>query len=469
MQQKPMAVSPPDSHGAPIAILPVSSGAAPISGDANMLASLLQFEAEIRRQPGVAELHYHVVNELRRILPYEQMFIARQPRIGDDFHIVCASSISAVDRNAPLIQAMEKLIAKLAENDGLDRPHDFSLGAMSEDPALAEYPYGECRWQPLLDSEEKVFGGLLVMRETPFREGEGYRLTRLSETVSHSWRALTGDKPVKRIGRFGRKEKIGVMVALLVIALFPVRMTAMAPVEVVAARPFMVAAPFSGVISRIHVAPNAAVEEGALLVSFDDVKLSNELKLAQEKLAVAKARVDRSTSTAFGEDDETREIATLRAEYELAQADYNFANDVMALSQIKAPRAGMAIYSDRRDWEGRAVNVGDPILQVADPGQIALRIDLPAAEQMALDRGSRVKVWLDAQPLWAIEGKVEHASYQARQTAEGILAFAVTAQPTSGNPRIGSRGTAKLYGEWVPLIYSLLKRPIASFRQTIGL
>ena len=111
-----------------------------------------------------------------------------------------------------------------------------------------------------------------------------------------------------------------------------------------------------------------------------------------------------------------------------AQADYNFANDVMGLSQIKAPRGGMAIYSDRRDWEGRAVNVGDPILQVADPGQIALRIDLPAAEQMALENGSRVKVWLDAQPLWAIEGKVEHASYQARQTAEGILAFARDSQ-----------------------------------------
>ena len=87
---------------------------------------------------------------------------------------------------------------------------------------------------------------------------------------------------------------------------------------------------------------------------------------------------------------------------------------------------------------------------------------------MALNRGSRVKLWLDAQPLWAIEGKVKYASYQARQTAEGILAFAVLAEPVSDRPRIGSRGTAKLYGERVPLFYSLLKRPIASLRQTVG-
>jgi multidrug resistance efflux pump len=205
------------------------------------------------------------------------------------------------------------------------------------------------------------------------------------------------------------------------------------------------------------------------LVSFDDVKLSNELKLADEKRAVAKARADRATSAAFGAAEESREIAIARAEYELAEAEYKFARDVMAKTQIVAPRGGTAIYSDRRDLEGRAINVGDPILQVADPRGISIRIDLPAKEQLSIPRNGRVKLWLDAQPLWAIDGRVETASYQARQTPEGVLAFAVTAKPLSATPRIGSRGTAKLYGSWVPLAYSIFRRPIASFRQTIGI
>ena len=108
----------------------------------------------------------------------------------------------------------------------------------------------------------------------------------------------------------------------------------------------------------------------------------------------------------------------MRAEFDVAQADVNYARDVMAKSQITAPRAGMALYSDRRDLEGRAVNVGDPILQVADPRDVSFRIDLPAAEQMALKPGSAVKVWLDAQPLWAVDGRIETASYQARPTAD---------------------------------------------------
>jgi hypothetical protein len=468
-----MAASLPDPEPLPVSVLPIAakpaaSGPAP-SGDAAMLAALLQYEGDLRRQSGVPELLYHVANETRRIVAYDQMFIARQAQLNDGFHIVCVSSLATVDRNAPLIQATEKLITELAKGAGLDEACDFSAQALSNDPALAEYPYDAWRWQPLFGHDGKVFAGLLVMRETPLREGEAFRLTRVAETVAHGWRALTGDKPVRRFGRFGSKERKGLLIASLLILLFPVQMSALAPVEIVAARPFTVAAPFSGVIARINVAPNESVKRGQTLLTFDDVKLSNELKLAEEKLGVAKTRVERTTSSAFGATDETHDIATMQAEYELAQAEYKFARDVMALSAIKAPRDGMALYSDRRDWEGRAVNVGEPIMQVADPNQISMRIDLPAAEQMALPKGTRVKVWLDAQPLWAIEGKVENASYQARPTPAGTLAFAVTAKPVSSRPRIGSRGTAQLYGRWVPLGYSILRRPISSLRQLVGI
>ncbi len=186
-------------------------------------------------------------------------------------------------------------------------------------------------------------------------------------------------------------------------------------------------------------------------------------------MQVARAKVERATSAAFADPEQAREIGALKAELDLATSDYAYARDMMGKSQIKAPRSGMAIYSDRRDWEGRAVNVGDPILQIADQNEIAYRIDLPTREQMRLEPGADVKIWLDAQPLWALNGRIEHASYLARPTAEGILAFAVTAKPMGDTPRIGSRGTAKLYGQRAPFIYTLLRRPIASVRQYLGL
>jgi hypothetical protein len=36
-------------------------------------------------------------------------------------------------------------------------------------------------------------------------------------------------------------------------------------------------------------------------------------------------------------------------------------------------------------------------------------------------------------------------------------------------PRLGIRGTAQLYGDRVPMIYYILRRPVAFLRQWVGL
>jgi multidrug resistance efflux pump len=429
------------------------------------LAALLQFEGEARRQASVNELVYFIANETRRIVAYDQLFVLRQPRMGQGFRVIGASSLAIIDRNAPLIHAIEKAVAEL--------DHTTAQSGMatdwSDDPSVNEYAFHHWWWQPLVGTDGQVFAGLLFARGEPWREAEAFRLERAAETLSHSWRALTGGKPVKRLPKIGKTQKRLLWAALIIGALFPVRMSALAPVEVVPARPFVVSAPYPGVIARIEVAPNGRVAAGQPVLTFEDIKVRNELQQATQKLQVARARIERATSAAFGKAEEGREIATVRAEFEVARADYNYARDLMAKSQITAPVSGMAIYSDRRDWEGRAVNTGDPILQIADPTQVAYRIDLPAKEQMELVPGDGVKIWLDAQPLWSLDGKIEQASYLARPTPEGVLAFAVLAKPDGDAPRIGSRGTAKLYGGWAPFAYSILKRPIASARQFLGL
>lgn len=440
----------------------------PAVADAAGLAALLQFEGEVRRWTTVPELTYYVANEMRSIVGYDQMFILRQARIGEGYRVITASSIATVDRNAPLVQAIEKAVGELVQTQGVNRAHDFEAAALVSDAVLAEYPFTHWRWQPLLDSEGKAFGGLLVARRERVRQAEAFRFERVADTVGHSWRALTRDKPVRRIKRATRREKRAALVAIGVLCLFPVQLTALAPVEVVAARPFVVAAPFSGVIERILVPPNGPVKVGQPVLRFDNTKLRNDLDVAVEKLQVARARIERSTNLAIDVREESREISLMRAEYELAQADHDYARDLLARAEIAAPEAGMALYSDRRDWEGRAVNVGDPILQIVNPKDIEFRIDLPTKEQMSLSQGSQVKVWLDAQPLWAIDARLETVSYQARPTADGILSFAVVARPVADTPRVGSRGTAKVYGRWVPLIYSVLRRPISSFRQFVG-
>jgi multidrug resistance efflux pump len=429
----------------------------------------MQFEAEVRRQPSVAELCYLAANDLRRIVPYDQAFVLREAIAGKTLQVVCASSIAVFDRNAPLIQAVEQCLATHLS----DSP-DPGAGALdpvrlSESSALAEYPFHAWYWQPLEDRAGTTFAGLLLARETAFDPREATRIARAAETIGHAWLALTANRPVRKLWLPTLRQRRWLLVAAAAIAVFPVRMSALAPMEVVAARPYIVSAPFTGVIREITVAPNTFVRQGQPVLVFEDVKVRNELAQAEERLGVARAKLERATSASFIDATRAHDIAQLQAEANLARSDYSYARDVMAKSQVLAPRAGMVLYSDRRDWEGRAVNVGDPIVQIVDPRQVAFHVELPAKEQLRLRAGAPMQVWLDAEPLWALGGRLISASYQARPTPEGVLSFAVIARPDGAPPRIGSRGTAKLYGSWVPLSYALLRRPIAALRQTIGL
>lgn len=433
------------------------------------LAALLQFEADIRRQPSVDELSYLVANDLRRVVEYDQAFLVREAFAGKAMHVVCASSIAVVDRNAPLIQGVERTLSAHADQAGLGQSAQLEPRRLSADGVFDEYPYLNWLWHPLTDRAGAVFGGILLARVSPFIPAEEVRLARVGETIGHAWLALTANRPVRKVWLPNSKQRRWLLIAAGLVALFPVRMSALAPMEVVAARPYVISAPFAGVIREIAVAPNAMVRQGQPILVFEDVKVRNELVQAEERLAVARAKLDRATSAAFSDAEQSREIAQLRAEADVARSDYAYAQDVMAKSQVLAPRAGMAIYSDRRDWEGRAVNVGDPIVQIVDPRNVAFHVELPAKEQLRLTRGAPVKVWLDAQPLWALSGRIVSASYQARTTPDGVLSFALTARPDGAPPRIGSRGTAKLYGSWAPLAYAALRRPIAALRQSVGI
>ncbi|MNF02465.1 hypothetical protein D3C80_2016120 [compost metagenome] len=77
-------------------------------------------------------------------------------------------------------------------------------------------------------------------------------------------------------------------------------------------------------------------------------------------------------------------------------------------------------------------------------------------------------LFLDSDPLHRHEAKLERAAYEAQATAAGQLAYRLDATFLGEPPRIGLRGTAKLYGERAPLAYYLLRRPLAAVRQGLG-
>ena len=73
-------------------------------------------------------------------------------------------------------------------------------------------------------------------------------------------------------------------------------------------------------------------------------------------------------------------------------------------------------------------------------------------------KDAEINVFLDSDPLNVIPAKVSKFSYEPELTSESTLAYRVTAEilTAKNSPRIGLRGTAKIFGEEVRLFFILI-------------
>ena len=109
-------------------------------------------------------------------------------------------------------------------------------------------------------------------------------------------------------------------------------------------------------------------------------------------------------------------------------------------------------------------------MEVANPQEYELKIDLPVEDAIVLREGAEIEVFLNADPLHAIPARLTHASYHAEVLSTNELVYRVRAEVTvrPESMRIGWQGTAKIYGDEVALFFYMFRRPLSVFRQTIG-
>ncbi len=453
-------------------VRPISNGEGTTGADQAALALLLRIEQQARKAATLNELQQLAANETRKLNRARQIFVVdmatrRQPRV------VAASGVGAVDASSMLVVAVGSLVQRLRNERELSQSVDFALPAYSEpdgDLAMA-YPFRNLLWVPLAARDGGVFAGLVCCRETVWGQADIAVSNRLSETYAHAWRELTG----RRTGKLRRLRPRFAALTIGLLAMgglaLPVPMTALAPAEVVAAEPMIVAAPVDGVIETIDVDPGQEVKPGDVLVRLSDTVLRNKAEIARRDVAVAEARIKQATILAMSDARGRHELGIAEADLELKRAELAFAVDMLTRSVIKAVRPGVAAYSDRKSLIGRPVATGERIMEIADPAAVEVRIDVAMPDAVALAPAGRVKLFLDVEPLSPREARIVRSDYKARPGDSEILAFKTFArfEGTEKAPRIGLRGTAQIYGEQTYLGVFLFRRPLVSVRQYLGL
>ena len=443
-------------------------------------ADLLAYSGRLRTARSPQEIEFLVVNEAFSLLPYEQAFLWKPDLLGRPA-LAAASGLSEVDANSPFALWFSRAVAHA---QGVDAPSPVrQLAGDDFPPALND----GAEWIPrhalvvvLKTPAGEALGGLWFGRQQPFSAEEtalAAWLGQHSEFALWAWRreelalhARIAALAPRRWRALSRTKKQLLLALLAVVLFFPVRLSVLAPAEVVTLAPNPLTAPIDGVVAQILVAPNQAVRAGTPLVEFDDTATRNRLLVAQKTLGVARADLARSAGKAFADDASKAELQLLDARVRERSAEVAYLSELLARLKLKAPADGIALFADAEEWRGKPVQVGERIMTVADPGQVALTIYVSPDDAIALDPGADVRMYLNISPLASRDAKVTQASYETGSSPEGHPAYIVKAAFTAGDspPRLGLKGTAKIYADRVPLIYYLLRKPLRTLRQAFG-
>jgi len=313
-------------------------------------------------------------------------------------------------------------------------------------------------------------GGIWLAGDRPWQEGEIQLIRRFAETVAHAWNALRQTKISVKQWTVS-KRWLWVGLALLIgVMCVPVRLSTLAPIEVVARDPAVVTAPLDGVIAEILVQPNTVVEEGETIFRYEDITFRNAYEVAEKNLTVAFMEYRKVTHGAFLDDESGASMPVQASEVRLKETERDYAWEVLQHVDVKAPRKGIVLFVDKSEWVGKPVVIGERIMEVANPQEYELKIDLSIEDAIVLREDAEVEVFLHADPLKAIPAVLTHASYYAEVLPTNELAYRVKAEFTEPPEamRIGWQGTAKIYGDRVSLFFYLFRRPLSVFRQAIG-
>ena len=430
---------------------------------------LLQQARRAREAPDLEGLGFVIVNETLNLLPYRQAALWSAAGLGA---VTAVSGLPQVDPNAPYLQWLNRLCRALASSPGIT-PLDAGSAPADSQAEWADWLPPHALWLPLKARQGELEGGLLLARDQAFNEHERALLAELAGSYGH---ALAAFRPREHVlsrlqsllkpGRTQRRALLG----LLLVSLVPVRLSVLAPAEVSPREPFLVRAPLDGIIGRFHVQPDQAVEAGSPLFDLDTAALQTRRAVARRAHDTALEEYRQSAQLAVTDDKGRLKMGQVRGELEQRALELEYLSQQLERVQVKAERAGVAVFGDVNDWQGKAVTVGEKVLLLANPGQVELLARMPAAEQIQLQVGQTVSFYPDASPTEAHEARIVRMSYSAEPTDQGVLAYRVRAEFVAGQPlpRLGLRGTARLSGRWVPFAYYALRRPIAALRQWVG-
>lgn len=449
------------------------------------LATLLSLGARVRLAASPEALGFIAVNETYRLSPYRQAVLMLGP-VGRR-RVAALSGLAELESGSPYVQWLHSVSGAIDKG-----PNTLRTFLASDLEGDARDQWSE--WWPgfacliALEVERGFEGGLLILvRDEPWGPGELALLNEWRGILTHGFSALARPSFLRllrsplepsKLGGEGEaswlKRRTPLQLASflgLLLLFLPVRLTVLAEAELVPSHPAIVRAPMDGVVEEVLVRPNQSVEEGTPLLAFDRLSLEGQLRVGERALAAADAEFRQAAQRALIDERRKESLAAARGELEKRLAELAFLRELAERSTILAPQKGVVLFGDPTEWVGRPVVLGERIMVVADPADSEVQFWLSLGDAIPLQEGGSLTLFLDADPLSPLTATLSYLSYTPVERPSGYFAYrgrAILEGAPKERARVGVTGTAKLAAGHVPLIYWVLRRPLAALRGWLG-
>lgn len=440
------------------------------------LDALLNLDLRSVKAVNPADLAFIIVNETITLVSYRQAAFFTILADGK-FEFTTASGLVSVAEDSPYaiwISSFVKTFPRILPKEAGCHKLDFS-----EVPE--EFKDGWEEWLPehlliaqLFDQTGTQLGMVMYAREEPWLPDELEKLEHIHQIYGSCLGFLSKVKInfITRIRGWMRKAvSYWVVIAIFVGLSIPIRLSVLAPGEVIALNSFAVAAPHDGVISAVHVQPNSVVKVGDLLFSLDNTTVTSRLDVAEKALSIARTDALSAQQRAFNDLKSKGEIASAIGRVREKESELALVKALMARIEVKAERDGIAIFGDPNDWIGKPVQTGERVMQLANPRDAGILVWLPVHEALNLDIGAPMRLFLHIDPLNPLSASLLQTSFHPVMSPEGVSAYQIKGEFEKDveKPRIGLRGTVRISGKWATLGYYFFRRPITAIREWTGL
>ena len=419
------------------------------------MQALFELEREIREAPDPDALAKVITVRSQAVLSFKDAIFCAGSN-AQKMRAQAASNSDLVDPSSPVLTWVEELCA--LHSSQLENGSTFVASTDNHIQGKNLLPK-HVLFVPLQSKDHGLLGCLVFTRTARFSQDDTLLINHLAGSAAHAL-SVFSRKPSPILGIGLARLAAFIVVTLFLLSVFPIHLTTLAPAEVVAYQPKIIKAPIDGVIDEITVAPNTQVGPGSLLARMNHHNLKTFYDDIAQQTLLAERRISNTQGKRISEE--------LRSDLEESRARMETAEERLLQTDIRAETSGIAIVKAPGEWIGRPVKAGEKILEIANPREVEVVLEIPAEDADLISQNSKVRIFLDRRPFNPLTANVVDSSLVPEKSTSNRMYYTFRARFDEGVslPSIGQRGVARVYGERASLLFFIFREQMKFARNT---